>query len=69
VSWGRRVLGLPLIALGAIIAITSFLNWRSNERAMRRGEPLPRSVMPFVLCLGIVVVGLLAIVVAALGKA
>jgi putative membrane protein len=69
VSWGRRVLGLPLIALGAIIAITSLLNWRANERAMRRGEPLPRSVMPFVLCLGIVVVGLLAIVVAALGKA
>jgi putative membrane protein len=69
VSWGRRVLGLPLIALGAIIAITSLLNWRSNERAMRRGEPLPRSVMPLVLCLGIVVVGLLAIVVAALGKA
>jgi putative membrane protein len=69
VSWGRRVLGLPLIALGAIIAITSLLNWRSNERAMRRGEPLPRSVMPAVLCLGIVVIGLLAIAVAALGKA
>jgi putative membrane protein len=69
VSWGRRVLGLPLIALGALLAITSFLNWRSNERAMRRGAPLPRSVMPFVLCVGIVVVGLLAIVVAALGKA
>jgi len=69
VAWGRRVLGLPLIALGAILAITSFVNWRSNERAMRRGEPLPRSVMPLVLCVGIVVVGSLAIVIAAIGEA
>ena len=69
VEWGRRILGLPLIALGAILAITSFVNWRSNERAMRRGEPLPRSVMPFVLCVGIVVVGAIAIVIAAIGKA
>ena len=36
---------------------------------MRRGEPLPRSIMPLVLCVGIVVVGLLAIVIAAVGKA
>ena len=69
VAWGRRILGLPLIALGAILAITSFVNWRSNERAMRRGQPLPRSVMPLVLSVGIVVVGAVAIVIAAVGKA
>ena len=69
VAWGRRLLGLPLIVLGAMLAVTSFLNWRANERAMRRNEPLPRSIMPIVLCVGIAVVGLLAIVVAALGKA
>ncbi len=69
VAWGRRLLGLPLITLGAVLAVASFLNWRSNERAMRRGEPLPRSIMPLVLCIGIVVVGLLAIVIAAVGKA
>lgn len=67
VEWGRRILGLPLIALGAAIALTSLFNWRSNERAMRRGQPLPRSVMPLVLCIGIVVVGGLAIVIAAIG--
>jgi len=69
IAWGRRILGLPLIALGAVLAIASFLNWRSNEQAMRRGQPLPRSVMPLVLCAGIVVVGLLAIVIAAIGRA
>ena len=69
VAWGRRVLGLPLIVLGAILAVASFLNWRTNQQAMRRGEPLPRSVMPLVLCTGIVVVGIMAVVVAAFGKA
>ena len=35
---------------------------------MRRGEPLPRSTMPLVLAVGIVVVGLLAVVIAAFGR-
>ena len=41
VAWGRRLLGLPLIALGAIVAAESFRHWRANERAMQTGEPLP----------------------------
>jgi putative membrane protein len=69
VEFGRRILGLPLIALGAILAIASFMNWRSNERAIRRGDPLPRSILPLVLSVGIVVVGVIAIVIAAIGKA
>jgi putative membrane protein len=68
VGWGRRVLGLPLIALGAIVAAESFRHWRANERAMRRGEPLPRSPMPLVLAVGILVVGVLAVVLAAIGS-
>jgi putative membrane protein len=67
VGWGRRVLGLPLIALGAIVAAESFRHWRANERAMRRGQPLPRSPMPLVLAVGILVVGVLAVVLAAIG--
>ncbi len=68
VAGGRRLLGLPLIALGAVVAADSLRHWRANERAMRRGEPLPRSTMPFVLTAGIVVIGILAVVVAALGS-
>ena len=64
-SWGRRLLGLPLIALGGVVAAQSFRSWRANERAMRRREPLPRSTMPIVLAVGIVIVGLLAIVISA----
>ena len=67
VAWGRRVLGLPLIALGAIVAAESFRHWRANERAMQIGAPLPRSTMPVILTAGIVVVGALAAVIAAFG--
>ena len=67
VTWGRRVLGLPLIALGAIVAAESFRHWKANEKAMRRGDALPRSLMPLILAVGICVVGVLAAVVAAFG--
>lgn len=66
-EWGRRLLGLPLIALGAVVALQSFRSWRANERAMRRGEPLPRQTMPLILAAGIAAVGVLAVVVAAFG--
>jgi putative membrane protein len=68
VEWGRRLLGLPLIALGAIVAAESLRQWRANERAMRRGDPLPRSRMPVILTIGIVVVGAIAVGIAAFGS-
>jgi len=64
---GRRILGLPLVALGAVVAAASLRHWRSNERAMRRGEPLPRSPLPFILTVGIVVIGIIGAVLAAFG--
>jgi len=67
IAWGRRMLGIPLIALGAIVAADSFRHWRANETAMRRGEPLPRSLTPFVLAAGVVAVGVLAAVLASFG--
>jgi putative membrane protein len=68
VDGGRRILGLPLIALGALVALTSFHHWKSNQRSMRRGEPLQRSPMPLVLSVGIGVVAVIAIVLAFFGK-
>jgi putative membrane protein len=68
VEWGRRLLGLPLIALGAIVAAESLRQWRANQRAMRRGEPLPRSRMPLILTIGIVVVGAIAVGLTAAGS-
>jgi putative membrane protein len=68
VDWGRRLLGLPLIALGAVVAAESLRQWHANQRAMRRGDPLPRSWMPLVLTIGIVAVGAIAVAIAALGS-
>jgi putative membrane protein len=64
VTFGRRLLGLPLIALGAIIALTSYSHWQANERAMRRGEPLVPSRIPLILSIGIGVVAVVAVVLA-----
>jgi len=68
VAGGRRLLGLPLVGLGALVAGASLWHWRANERAMRRKEPLPRSPMPVVLAVGVVVVGAIGAVLAAYGR-
>jgi inner membrane protein YidH len=62
----RRLLGLPLIFLGAIIAVTSYRRWRASERAMRVGRPLPPSRLPHVITVVIGVVGVYAGVLALL---
>ncbi|MGZ4688799.1 MAG: YidH family protein [Acidimicrobiia bacterium] len=64
VTFGRRILGLPLIALGAVIAITSYSHWQANERAMRRGQPLVPSRIPLILSIGIGVVAVVAVILA-----
>ena len=45
VAGGRKLIGLPLIAGGLVLAAGSFFQWLRNERAMRLGQPLPRSVL------------------------
>ena len=64
---GRRLIGVPLIALGAALAIMSYRRWAANERAMRLGEPLPPSNLSRVLALGIAIAATIAAVVAAFG--
>ncbi len=43
VPGGRRLIGMPLIAAGTLLAAGSLLQWARAERAMRLGQPLPRS--------------------------
>lgn len=63
VPWGRHLLGVPLIALGAVISVVGYGQWARNQRAMRRGEPLPRSVLPRILALTITGMAIVAAVV------
>ncbi len=55
VPWGRRVLAVPLIVLGAILSLAGYLEWERNQRALRRGEPLPRSPLPRILAVSITI--------------
>jgi putative membrane protein len=55
---GRGLIGLPLIAVGVVMAITSYWQWQRNERAMRLEEPLPASYLPRIVA----VVGVCALI-------
>ena len=67
VPGGRRMIGLPLIALGTLVAITSYGQWRRNERAMHAGEPLPPSLLPALLAAVVAVSAVVAFVLAIFG--
>ena len=69
VPWGRHVLGVPLIVLGAFIAAAGYAEWLRNQRALRRGTPLPRSVLPQILAgtiTGVAVIAAVILLVSAL---
>jgi len=63
IRWGRHAIGIPLILLGAVVAVYSYVEWHANQRALRRGDPLRRSWLPELLA---VVIGLVALAAAAL---
>jgi len=60
---GRHLLGLPLIALGAVLAVTAYGEWVRNQHALRRGEPMPRSVLPWILSATVTLTAVIAAVV------
>lgn len=57
-------LGVPLIALGAVVAITSRTRLVRAQRAMRTGEPLPAPNIASLLSIGIACVAFASVVVA-----
>jgi len=66
---GRHLLGVPLIVLGAVLAIVAYAEWVRNQRALRRGEPLPRSVMPWILAAtiaGMAIISAIVLLISAL---
>src|SRR3954449_13254057 len=61
VAGGRRLIGLPLIALGVAISVMSLPNWKANERSMRHGSPLPRSPLPRITAIVVSIVALVGL--------
>ena len=69
VPGGRRLIGVPLIVLGAVLSIASYRRWDANQCAMREGRAMPPSHLEILLTAGIALVSLVAAVVAAFGGA
>ena len=66
VPWGRHLIGVPLIVLGALTAAQAYREWTRTQRALRRGDPLPRSILPLLLAATIAIVAAAAAAVALL---
>ena len=60
VPWGRSIIATPLILLGAAVATLSYFEWKSNQRALRLGQPLGRSQLPKILAVTITLIALIA---------
>jgi putative membrane protein len=65
---GRHLVGVPLIVLGAVLAVAAYSEWVRNQRALRRGDPLPRSLMPWILAAtitGVTVISAIVLLISA----
>lgn len=67
VTGGRRILGLPLIVLGGIIAFTSYGRWKANQQALRLGQPLPTHWINRTLGIAVGAAAVIAVVLALIG--
>lgn len=55
----RDTIGLVLVVIGTGMAAASFARWSRNEDAMRHDRPIPASVLPMLLSVGVLVVAVL----------
>ena len=69
IRWGRHAIGVPLILLGAVVAVVSYLEWDANQRALRRGDPPRHSRLPSLLAIVVALVALAAAVLAMISSA
>lgn len=59
---GPKFAGVALMVLGGLLALFSYANWASAQRALRLRLPLPRSVLPTVLSIVTAIVAVTTIV-------
>src|ERR1700754_2994161 len=61
VPGARRLLGVGLAVLAILTSGMGLLRWQQADRAMRRGDALPRHPSPAYLAVGLSLVGLIAL--------
>jgi len=66
IPWGRHLLAVPLICLGGVVSVSSYLEWTRDQRALRRGEPLPPARLPRILAAAITGLAIIAAILALL---
>ena len=59
----RLVIGVPLILMAGVIGVMSYPRWRTLERALRLGRPLPYPSAAAPLGIAIALVAVAAVVV------
>ncbi|MGH8929053.1 MAG: YidH family protein [Egibacteraceae bacterium] len=64
----REIVGVGLIVLGTIVAATSYQRWESNERSVRKDEPLGYTRLPLFLAIGVSLISGIAIVLLLTGR-
>lgn len=57
----RRALGVGLAVLAILTSGMGLLRWQQADRAMRRGDPLPRHPSPTYLAVGLTLVAIIAL--------
>ena len=62
----RLLVAVPLIALGALLSVTSYRRWERIERAMRVGDPMPYSRLPQIIGISVAILSIVAGVLAVL---
>jgi putative membrane protein len=63
------LVALPAIALGGLVGFAGYIRWRSNERAMRLGQPVEPSPLTQILTAGIAVLAVLSAVLVVIAAA
>lgn len=69
VPFGRHLLAVPLILLGGVLSVASYVEWTRNQRALRRGEPVGISALPRILAIAITVLAAAAVILSLLAPA
>lgn len=66
-DWLKRLMAVVLAVAGVATSLGAYYRWRRTLTAMRRGAPLPRTLMPLGLALAVLVVLVLGVYLVTFG--